>query len=364
MAALPGLGRGGLLLRVVAEHGLLLACATLGAVVWIVVGTSLRIPRAGQDLLLVDTFRFLVSFIWIPVPFAFLFCRLQARSADGRLMGGRAGWAAGWRLFRERYANPDRIVGAAAAAIAIAVVMNTYVAWKRAIPAMQPFGWDARFADLDRTLHFGRHPWEWLQPVLDYPFSTWLIDRLYFGYFVCVVLTFAWQAWSSHRAVRRRFLVSVSLAWLLMGNWLATLFSSVGPCYFRYVAGPGDPYAGLFQRLSQISETHPLAAPWLQEHLWASYLTGMTAPYRGISAMPSMHVAITFLFVLTAFARSRWLGLVFGAYLAAIVVGSVLLGWHYAVDAYASLLGAWGIWRLSGWMVSHVKRPSEEIGAT
>jgi PAP2 superfamily len=45
--------------------------------------------------------------------------------------------------------------------------------------------------------------------------------------------------------------------------------------------------------------------------------------------------------------RSPWLGLVFAAYAAVVLVGSVHLGWHYAVDGYVSIVATLAI----GWAV-------------
>ncbi len=67
-----------------------------------------------------------------------------------------------------------------------------------------------------------------------------------------------------------------------------------------------------------------------QQLLWDGY-TGKTAPI-GISAFPSMHNASALLFALATARRSRALGIAFGIYCGIILVGSVHLGWHYAVD--------------------------------
>jgi hypothetical protein len=38
-----------------------------------------------------------------------------------------------------------------------------------------------------------------------------------------------------------------------------------------------------------------------------------------------------------------------------ILVGSVHLGWHYAIDGYAAIIGTWAIW----WIVGRLlERPS------
>ncbi|NIR61095.1 MAG: hypothetical protein GWO02_17130, partial [Gammaproteobacteria bacterium] len=59
---------------------------------------------------------------------------------------------------------------------------------------------------------------------------------------------------------------------------------------------------------------------------------------------PSMHIAMGFFFVLVAW-RYHWaLRLVAVAYLLVLLVGSVHLAWHYAIDGYAGILGTYAIW--------------------
>jgi membrane-associated phospholipid phosphatase len=78
--------------------------------------------------------------------------------------------------------------------------------------------------------------------------------------------------------------------------------------------------------------------------LWEAKLHGTWLPFGGISAMPSIHLAMATLFALLAFSVRRWLGIVFIGYVLVIQIGSVILGWHYAVDGYAGILLALLIW--------------------
>ena len=54
------------------------------------------------------------------------------------------------------------------------------------------------------------------------------------------------------------------------------------------------------------------------------------------------------LFALIGWRRSRWLGWVFTAFASVVLVGSVHLGWHYAVDGYLSIVATLAIWWLVG----------------
>jgi membrane-associated phospholipid phosphatase len=96
--------------------------------------------------------------------------------------------------------------------------------------------------------------------------------------------------------------------------------------------------------LALIDAETPLLALNVQKMLWSGYVSGQNI---GISAMPSMHLATTTLMACYAFQNSRALGWAMVGFLAVILVGSVALGWHYAVDGYAGIALALVCWRLA-----------------
>jgi di/tricarboxylate transporter len=57
-----------------------------------------------------------------------------------------------------------------------------------------------------------------------------------------------------------------------------------------------------------------------------------------------MHVAIAGLLCMASFKVHRLIGFAFLAFLILILVGSVSLAWHYAVDGYAAILLTALIW--------------------
>jgi membrane-associated phospholipid phosphatase len=59
-----------------------------------------------------------------------------------------------------------------------------------------------------------------------------------------------------------------------------------------------------------------------------------------------MHVAVPSLLTFATWRRSRPLSIALGAFTVVILCSSVALGWHYAVDGYASVAGAGLIWLL------------------
>jgi membrane-associated phospholipid phosphatase len=100
-------------------------------------------------------------------------------------------------------------------------------------------------------------------------------------------------------------------------------------------------------RLSEISESgkgNYLDAIFNQAGLWEGKITATWGAFAGISAMPSIHLAMATLFAFLAFEVRKWLGWLFVGYAAIILIGSVILGWHYAVDGYAGIILASLIW--------------------
>lgn len=312
---------------------------------------ALHLAGAMDLLLHPFAFRLFVVTIALPLPFAFVHLRLTVKGADGRWLPGRAGWALTWRRFRERYLNGGAVAAALLAGLAVAVVINLFGIWKIEIAAIHPFAWDVRLSELDRAIHGGRLPWQWLQPMLGAPQVSAAIEALYYAWLPLMVVVCAWQAWSPRRELRLRFFIAFFLTLVLLGDVAAAVFSSAGPCYYAQVAGTPDPYASLFAYHAHVASLVPFGTPAIQADLWRRHLAPATAPFTGVSAFPSIHVAVAVLYTLLGWSVRRPLGILFGAYALAVVVGSVHLGWHYAVDGYASIVGVAVIWWLSGIMV-------------
>jgi PAP2 superfamily len=212
-------------------------------------------------------------------------------------------------------------------------------------------------------LHLGRTPDVWLRSVLGAPALTSAIDLGYHSLWMYLLVGFMLaQSLRAPGPGRRQALLCFVLMWILLGTVAATVFASAGPIFYGLVAGTGaaDPYAPLMAYLHRVDGTAgPLLALRIQEFLWTGYLHGGRPFGTGISAFPSLHIASTVWFALCAGQRSRRFGAVMWGLVLFMLVASVHLGWHYALDGYAAVLGTLGLWAACGWWVRQGSGPEQ-----
>ncbi len=258
-----------------------------------------------------------------------------------------------WDFLRQ----PDRAANGLSIVIAFVIFMNAFAYLKSSVPIIQPFAWDDTFIEWDRWLHFGRAPWEWLQPILGYAPITLFLVACYHLWFMVMWLLVSGLAFSRIPSVlRTRFFLSFILTWSVGGNLLAIIFSSAGPCYYALIGNSPDPFAPLLDYLHTLNETLPIGAIDTQLLLWEGYQgNGIRL---GISAMPSMHNAAAILFALAGWQINRKLGIGLFIFAGMIFLGSIQLAWHYAIDGYAGIAIA-----LIAWWVSGILARKWEAGA-
>ncbi len=262
-----------------------------------------------------------------------------------------------WRL-------GERFIMGVPLLVAAAVFLPVFSSMKSAIPVMADYTWDPLFARMDEWIH-GRPAWELLQPVIGYPIVSFILNVLYHLWLPAFYATLcAVAVWVEQPVLRRRFLIAFILCWALVGNLAAVLLASVGPCFYDYFYGE-DRFAGLMNYLHAADKIYPLAALRVQDTLLVWWKEGSPELGRGISAMPSVHVSIACLLMLLSWRigrRTAWIGT---AFLVSILLGSIHLAYHYAVDGYASLVITFVIWQLAGPLAtmslpSLRKRPAAE----
>jgi hypothetical protein len=271
--------------------------------------------------------------------------------------------AEAWRRIRSDFLHRNRLFLALPVLALWPITASAFSYLKSAMELIQPFHLDPLLHQWDRLLHFGIDPWRILQPLVGYTWITYAINFVYSLWFFVLQAVLVLQSGAiGDRKRRMQFLLTFALTWALVGNLAATLMSSAGPCYYGLVTGAPDLYAPLMSYLHDVAanlslgafgyQLHlPFTALVLQDLLWQSQLSGDFGIAKGISAAPSMHVASSWIIARVAWSMgrtARFFGILF---LLFIFVGSIHLGWHYALDGYLAIAGAWALWRLTGWLL-------------
>ncbi|MDB5491827.1 MAG: hypothetical protein JWO78_1676 [Micavibrio sp.] len=241
--------------------------------------------------------------------------------------------------------------------IGFIVLMSAFTSLKTLIPLMSPYHWDDTLIHLDRVLHGGHDPWRLLQPLLGHGWITQKINYVYNFWFFILLGVLYWQIYDLRRPdLRMQFFWTFFLIWIVVGTILATYFSSMGPCFYSHVMKGPNPFADQMKYLIDLNKVMPIWAISTQDLVWDSYKASELGLGMGISAMPSVHVAIATLFFLVAWPYGKWMRVFFGLFWACIMVGSVHLAWHYAVDGYFSTLITIAMWFIVGWFFRNASK--------
>ncbi|RME15323.1 MAG: hypothetical protein D6801_07645 [Alphaproteobacteria bacterium] len=240
----------------------------------------------------------------------------------------------------------DRLRRLSQAVVAVFLSMAFFLVFtmlKTTMPHIQPFWADGMLAATDRALHFGHDPWALahrLEPWIDAAlagriyFDLWAMPAMFLP--VLLILTDG----DAERV--NRFIRLHAFAWIVLGNIVALALLSAGPVYHDRLLG-GDGFAGLAHALAQSGVADSRMGA-IQERLWQAYVTGAQEAGSGISAFPSVHLAMATVIALYLYDRWRFLAPMSVALVATYLFLSVYLGWHYAIDGYFSIAAVTGVW--------------------
>ncbi|TAJ69242.1 MAG: hypothetical protein EPO51_23575 [Phenylobacterium sp.] len=242
---------------------------------------------------------------------------------------------------------------------AVSLFYGAFTTIKTLLPSLAPFGLDPWAAHLDAALHGGHDPWRLLQPVLGHHAVTRAIQFLYLPVWTTSLCALTAALATSRRLahLRTRFYWTFLVAWIVLGNVMAAVVMTGGPVYYGHLTGDTARFAPLLSYLD-FSRGLPLSSVDVQAMLWSAYANNAASLGSGISAFPSLHVAMATLFALAARHIHWGLGLAYAAFAVAIAAGSVHLGWHYAIDGYASALTVAAVWWAAGRLL---RRPQSAV---
>ncbi len=239
--------------------------------------------------------------------------------------------------------------GAAATIVVFCFAVTAFSTFKHSLPQLVPFFADKPLADLDDFL-LGDQAWElaWRTGLSDVigPPLYFLYGRVWFAQLFGLFLL---ATFLTDEALRRRYLLSFTACAILLGTLARIAGASAGPIFFDRMFGESR-FMGLIARLS----TDPAGQKMLDasDYLYSSYLSDAAVFGSGISAMPSMHVAMAVLNALFLRSINRWVGFIGWIYALAIMFGSVYFGWHYLTDGIVSIAAVVVIWWLAPVMIS------------
>jgi hypothetical protein len=314
----------------------LIICAASGAA--IIAGHSVGVPVGeiywgyGRATFLLGSVALLLA--GVSVTFFALLCRSRGALDDCRTFAA------------ERFGSADRALGTLGPILLVPLLMGAFGTFKQILPLVAPFTWDDTWAEIGRLLFLGYRPWQITHALFGSPAATMIINQIYGAWVPLLFIAVLAFSIVAPLYLRARFFVTFAAAWLLLGVVGAFAFSSAGPCFAGLVGAQSAPdFEPLMARLRSIDAAgYPIGALRWQQMLWRGYSEHHYGFALGISAMPSMHNSISFLYALCASGARAAVRI--GAYLfaAVILIGSVHLGWHYIADGLFAWAGTAAIW--------------------
>lgn len=257
------------------------------------------------------------------------------------------------RIMAGRYFAPERVAGLLIVLLPLAFVLAGFTAMKVYVGHLRPFDLDRPIIEWTRALTGGELPWQYLMGWFGAPWAIKLLDSIYYLWFPILAATFILQLLAVRRPhLRLQFITTLALNWGLLGTFGAMAFASAGPAFLPDLWGTPTPFDGLLQHLRAINTSeHGLMALAVQNGLWSIFSLKGDIAGAGISAMPSIHVAMATTLALLGWRLGRLWGIAYTLFAVAIFIGSIMLAFHYALDGIAGAAAAFLIWTASGWMI-------------
>lgn len=280
------------------------------------VGIPIRDPGGS-----IFTLRIVLTLAW----FAFLVL------VDASIRIGRSGWTIKKATNELRRRWPmHRLALAFSGFLAYHLVYLSYhnlKSWNALNPVR-----DDQMLRLDKWLFFGNSPAVLLHDLLGQHVATWVLAVVYESFSYLVPMSFVAALVFANR-IRDGFVFLASSLWVwILGTLSYYLVPSLGP----FASAPKE-FAGLPHTLITSAQTRYMADR-------AHFLHNPAASdaFNSVNAFASLHVGFTFMVLL----MMRYYGFrlatrVMTIYVAAVIVATIYLGWHFTLDDVAGLVLAY-----------------------
>lgn len=260
---------------------------------------------------------FILIGVWISLPFPFLIYRGKFKKAALRT------------LQQMNYV------------VCLCIVLLLAFHIKLWAPLLNPLTYDPLYEAIDRHFFF------WVDPLISWRshlHSDWF-DRLYFNLvttmFIC---SFIVHYLRGHAEFRRVFLASILLQ--AVGGISYVIAPALGP--FLYHAGANAYSASLEDIFMSVHRAIVAGGiGWLQDNT-SVYLVS------GLGAMPSLHIAIAFVFLYYARKYCKWLAWFYWPSFIWIAFEAMATRWHYGIDLIVGVILSYGCVLLADlWASAH-----------
>ena len=237
---------------------------------------------------------------------------------------------------------------------ALLVVLVAYTNLKCRLLLFHPQLFDRILGHLDDLMHMGGGDFvQWVTHFHSPPVSA-VMQYVYYYAWAALALPLAVAMARSGAALVRRTLAALGLCYIA-GVFLYLALPSLGPALVergRYAALDGSHIFALQQSMLE-------ALRYTVQNPQAP-----AAPFFGLAAFPSLHLATSALGLFVAWKSWRPLLILLVPWNLAIAASALYFGWHYVVDFHPALLLAWGGWWAAGRLVPGAdRREPQEAGA-
>lgn len=247
-----------------------------------------------------------------------------------------------------------KVFWGAALYFSLSMSLEVFSGIKKSIPFVVPFYLDPFLVDLDRALFFGTDPWRITHALFGW--ATQPILWLYNAWHVVHIGLAIWVAFAFDETQKIRFAIVLQFIWLILGGGLAMALASVGPVMVGDFFGDRS-----FDPMLDVLSKQAPSVIMVKDTLIATMDNPLLI--SGISAMPSIHVAVSVAAALWLQQQgSKVLAIVGWSYAFVIYIGSIHLGWHYATDGLLSAPLVVLVWWLAGKYVNWLEGREFALG--